>query len=72
VLDPVTDGVTEAGLPRRSPQANLVPGSAVPADRPTRPARPAEAPEAARRRLAGFQRGSLRARAAAQAGGEDS
>jgi HAMP domain-containing protein len=62
VLAPVTGGVTPAGLPRRTPQANLVPGSA--GERAARPARPAESAEAARNRLAGFQRGSRRARAA--------
>jgi signal transduction histidine kinase len=62
VLSPVSGGTTTAGLPRRTPQANLVPGSA--GDREPRAARPAEPPEAARSRLAGFQRGSLRARAA--------
>jgi signal transduction histidine kinase len=62
VLSPVSGGTTTAGLPRRTPQANLVPGSA--GDREPRPARLTEPPEAARSRLAGFQRGSLRARAA--------
>jgi len=68
VLAPVSAGVSAAGLPVRTPQANLVPGSAgerVP--RPARPAvvvTPAETAEAARNRLAGFQRGSRRARAA--------
>jgi signal transduction histidine kinase len=65
VLSPVSGGTTGAGLPRRTPQANLVPGSAGDREpRVARPARPAEPPEAARSRLAGFQRGSLRARAA--------
>jgi signal transduction histidine kinase len=65
VLTPVSSGTTTAGLPRRTPQANLVPGSA--GDREPRKARPTEPPEAARSRLAGFQRGSLRARAAVNA-----
>ncbi|HUZ23986.1 MAG TPA: nitrate- and nitrite sensing domain-containing protein [Streptosporangiaceae bacterium] len=67
VLAPVSAGVTAAGLPVRTPRANLVPGSAGErAPRPARPARivtPAESAEAARNRLAGFQRGSRRARA---------
>jgi hypothetical protein len=69
VLDPVTGGTTTAGLPRRTPRANLVPGAAV--DRAGRPPRPAEPPEAARSRLAGLQRGSLRARAAVSEPGGD-
>jgi hypothetical protein len=64
VLAPASSGTTTAGLPRRTPQANLVPGSA--GARPPRPPRPPETPEVARSRLAGFQRGSLRARAAVQ------
>ena len=64
-LEPAVGGVTTVGLPRRTPQANLVPGSA--GDRQARPARPASADsaEAMSSRLAGFQRGSRRARAAA-------
>jgi signal transduction histidine kinase len=60
ILSPVTAGLTGAGLPRRTPQANLVPGSA--GERLARPARAAESAELARSRLAGFQRGSRRAR----------
>jgi signal transduction histidine kinase len=70
VLAPVSSGTTIAGLPRRTPQANLVPGSA--GDREPRQARPTEPPEAARSRLAGFQRGSLRARAAVDSRGGES
>jgi hypothetical protein len=70
VLTPASSGTTTAGLPRRTPQANLVPGSA--GAREPRQARPTEPPEAARSRLAGFQRGSLRARAAVDARGGDS
>jgi signal transduction histidine kinase len=50
-----------AGLPRRIPQANLVPGAA--ADRETRQAPAAESAQIALSRLASFQRGSRRARA---------
>jgi len=63
VLAPAVGGVTAAGLPRRTPKANLVPGSAD--TREKRPARPADSAEAISSRLAGFQRGSRRARAAA-------
>jgi signal transduction histidine kinase len=62
VLAPATGGITGAGLPRRTPQANLVPGTA--GERTARPAKPAESAEMARNRLAGFQRGSRRARTA--------
>jgi len=85
VLAPASDGVTTVGLPVRVPHANLVPGSAGRAQpgsagraqpgeagsaQPdaTRPARSAEA---ARNRLAGFQRGASRGRAAAGHGGPD-
>jgi signal transduction histidine kinase len=63
VLAPATSGLTASGLPRRTPQANLVPGSA--GAREDRPARPADTAEVMSSRLAGFQRGSRRARAAA-------
>jgi len=65
VLEPAVGGVTAVGLPRRIPKANLVPGTA--GARETRPTRPADSAEAISGRLAGFQRGSRRARAAARA-----
>ena len=61
VDSPSTGGETTAGLPRRLPNANLVPG-AIPGTEPVLPARSAAA---ARDRLAGFQRGVGEARAAA-------
>ena len=61
---PATGGTTAAGLPKRVPQANLVPGSA--SDQQARTATMAEAAEIARSRLANFQRGSRRARATAR------
>ena len=69
VLAPAVGGVTAAGLPRRTPKANLVPGAA--GARENRPARPADSAEAISSRLAGFQRGSRRARAAASAQSSD-
>jgi len=70
---PTSGGVTSAGLPKRVPKANLVPGTAAEA--------PAAAPaltrsaSATRDRFASFQRGIREARAAASgeepAGGED-
>jgi hypothetical protein len=62
ILTPAVGGVTAAGLPRRIPRANLVPGST--GDREDRPAGPAEPAEVMSIRLADFQRGSRRARAA--------
>jgi hypothetical protein len=61
VLAPAVGGVTASGLPRRTPRANLVPGSAGPRTATT--VRPADSAEAMSSRLAGFQRGSRRARA---------
>jgi hypothetical protein len=63
VLAPVTGGLTASGLPRRTPQANLVPGSAGAQD--DRRSMPADTAEVMSGRLAGFQRGARRARAAA-------
>jgi signal transduction histidine kinase len=63
VLTPLVSGVTAAGLPRRTPRANLMPGFAGSReDPPEEPANPAGAVSS---RLADFQRGSRRARAAA-------
>jgi hypothetical protein len=62
ILTPAVGGVTVAGLPRRIPRANLVPGCA--GNREDRPAGPAEPAEVVSSRLADFQRGSRRARAA--------
>jgi hypothetical protein len=71
VDSPSSGGETTAGLPRRLPNANLVPG-AIPGSEPVLPKRSAAA---ARDRLAGFQRGIGEARAAASEtanpGGED-
>jgi signal transduction histidine kinase len=63
-ITPAIGGTTAAGLPKRVPQANLVPGSA--SDQQTRTATMSEAAQIARSRLADFQRGSRRARAAAR------
>ena len=77
VLAPASSGVTTLGLPVRTPRANLVPGAAGrpqsggagPAD-PAGSAGPARSADAIRNRLAGFQRGASRGRAAA-GGGQD-
>ncbi|MGD0244594.1 MAG: nitrate- and nitrite sensing domain-containing protein [Streptosporangiaceae bacterium] len=68
---PTSDGITQTGLPKRVPKANLVPGSvAAPggggpgAEASPLPA-PARSAEEARDRFSNFQRGIRRARAAA-------
>jgi len=66
---PATGGTTSAGLPKRVPQANLVPGTASP-----EPAAPAPTRSAAvtRERFASFQRGVREGRAAASGDEKDS
>jgi signal transduction histidine kinase len=58
---PTTGGTTTAGLPKRVPQANLVPGAAAPESAAPAPARSAAA---TRERFASFQRGIREGRAA--------
>jgi signal transduction histidine kinase len=67
---PASDGVTPTGLPRRQPQANLVPGTAASAVSAAQPPRPAPVRSAAetRGRYAGFQRGNRKGRAAPDSG----
>ena len=57
---PASAGSTTAGLPKRMPNANLVPG-AIPSPEPVIPSR---SPAAARERLASLQRGVDKGRAA--------
>lgn len=61
VESPSVGSATEAGLPRRLPNANLVPG-AVPVSQPANP--PSRSAADVRDRLAGFQRGVSKGRAA--------
>jgi len=61
VNSPATGGTTQAGLPKRVPQANLVPGTASP--EPSAPVPPRSA-AATRERFASFQRGVREGRAA--------
>ena len=65
VSTPMSAGLTEAGLPKRVPQANLVPGTA--GTETTVPA-PARSAAATRERLASFQRGIREARAHSSGG----
>ena len=60
VSDPSLGGVTSAGLPKRTPKANLVPGAAASA--PSTPMPPIS-PERVRSRLSSFQQGIRRGRA---------
>jgi Major Facilitator Superfamily len=64
---PATGQPTKAGLPSRIPRANLVPGSAGRTGTENPPARSADA---ARTRMASFQRGTREGRAAAPRGRE--
>ncbi len=59
---PATGGTTSAGLPKRVPQANLVPGTAASEQAVPPPVRSAAA---TRERFTSFQRGSREGRAAA-------
>jgi hypothetical protein len=61
---PAAGSPTEAGLPRRLPNANLVPGS-VPGSSQPAVALPSRSAADTRDRLAGFQRGVTEGRAAA-------
>jgi hypothetical protein len=78
VASPSSSGVTGAGLPKRVPQANLVPGTVTgpqPTAASTSPAGPPRSAITTRERLTSFQRGVTEGRAAASPaedpGGED-
>ncbi|MFI6480108.1 nitrate- and nitrite sensing domain-containing protein [Nonomuraea sp. NPDC050663] len=65
--DPSLGGITQAGLPRRTPKANLVPGTVSQSAQPQQPqpAAPVPPPSAdrVRSRLSSFQQGVRRGRA---------
>ncbi|MBB4705560.1 sensor histidine kinase [Sphaerisporangium siamense] len=67
VKDPAMGGITAAGLPKRTPKANLVPGSvggAAPQPKPTTPAPRADvSADLVRARMSRFQQGIRRGRA---------
>jgi signal transduction histidine kinase len=70
VASPAAGDTTQAGLPRRVPRANLVPGSVGGSGGPSsneaaEPEAPARSADAARSRMASFQRGVREGRAAA-------
>ncbi|TMR96520.1 nitrate- and nitrite sensing domain-containing protein [Nonomuraea basaltis] len=64
--EPSLGGVTAAGLPKRTPKANLVPGTASQPAQSQQPQRPAPAPPVSadrlRTRMASYQQGVRRAR----------
>ncbi|TMR21013.1 hypothetical protein ETD86_16750 [Nonomuraea turkmeniaca] len=63
VVEPVRDGSTAAGLPKRVPKANLVPGSAEAVSAPKGVApMPTISPDRVRSRLSSFQQGFRAAR----------
>jgi signal transduction histidine kinase len=62
---PAAGDTTQAGLPRRVPRANLVPGSVGGGNGDAEAAAPTRSPDAARTRMASFQRGVREGRAAA-------
>jgi hypothetical protein len=62
VKDPQMGGLTAAGLPKRTPKANLVPGS-VGTESSSQAPRPPVSAEAVRSRLSSFQQGVQRGRA---------
>jgi signal transduction histidine kinase len=69
---PSSGGVTPAGLPKRVPQANLVPGAAGAATAASPAPAPGRSAAATRDRFASFQRGARQGRAASgQAGSSD-
>jgi hypothetical protein len=66
VASPAAGETTQAGLPRRVPRANLVPGSVgggVPSGQDTETDAPARSADVARSRMASFQRGVREGRA---------
>jgi hypothetical protein len=66
VASPTADETTTAGLPKRVPRANLVPGSVGGGEgSSTEAAPPARSADDVRNRMASFQRGVRDARAAA-------
>ncbi|MEV4457677.1 nitrate- and nitrite sensing domain-containing protein [Microbispora sp. NPDC049633] len=66
--DPQLGGVTAAGLPKRTPKANLVPGSVGAQGSAAAAPRPPVSAEAVRNRLSSFQQGVRRGRAQAAGG----
>ncbi len=55
--DPPTDTTTSAGLPKRKPRSQLVPGSITTGGGPAAVRPPTRIPDVVRGRLSGYQRG---------------
>jgi len=75
VASPAAGETTQAGLPRRVPRANLVPGSVgsgAPGGQDADTGAPARSADVARSRMASFQRGVREGRAAAPQQSEES
>jgi hypothetical protein len=70
VSKPTSGGVASSGLPKRVPQANLVPGTVRADGQATPQPSPVRTAAAARDRLASFQHGVQEARAAARHQGD--
>ncbi|MBO3744434.1 sensor histidine kinase [Streptosporangiaceae bacterium NEAU-GS5] len=68
--EPAMGGITSAGLPKRTPKANLVPGS-VNNPAPAAAPRPPVSADVVRNRLSSFQQGIRRGRAEAAGGGNE-
>jgi signal transduction histidine kinase len=64
LAEPSAGDTTQAGLPRRVPRANLVPGSVGSGGNEPEADAPARSPDVARTRMASFQRGVREGRAA--------
>ncbi len=64
VASPEAGETTTAGLPKRVPRANLVPGSVGGGEEPTEDAPPVRSADSIRSRMSSFQRGVREARAA--------
>jgi hypothetical protein len=65
VASPTAGETTQAGLPKRVPRANLVPGSVGSGGGETEAQAPARSADVVRNRMASFQRGVREGRAAA-------
>ena len=65
VASPTAGDTTQAGLPKRVPRANLVPGSVGSGGGETEAQAPARSADVVRSRMASFQRGVREGRAAA-------
>jgi hypothetical protein len=71
VHSPSSGGTTQAGLPKRVPRANLVPGTAAVPAEASSPAASARSASATRDRFASFQRGVRQGRAVVSGEGPD-